>query len=78
MLHVSQPSEKLATCHSLSLARRSSEQDTVMEQGLGRHWQICQRCWSSLAEMSLKEAECPPLPEQNTLARNLEALSGFG
>jgi hypothetical protein len=28
-----------------------------------------QRCWSSLAEMYLQEAESPPLAEQNTLAQ---------
>jgi hypothetical protein len=37
-----------------------------------------QRCLASLAEMYLKEAECPPLPEQNALARYLEARSGVG
>jgi hypothetical protein len=37
-----------------------------------------QRCWASLAEMYLQEAESPPLAEQNALAQYLVSIQGFG
>jgi hypothetical protein len=37
-----------------------------------------QRCWASLSEIYIHEAECPPLMEQNALAKYLASRLGVG
>jgi hypothetical protein len=37
-----------------------------------------QRCWASLAEMYLHEAECPPMAEQNAFAQYVASILGVG